>query len=113
MAVRVWINLSGRLESHQRGFWIETTLIMPRRLIIYKLSVNIFQKKMVGGQPPVNVRGVVERHNIVRQTYSGFGVDARVGPGRSPRDLTRLCLSGLFLTTFVMGRIPRAGSWHA
>ena len=65
---------------------------------------------MVGGQPPVNVRGIGERHNIVRQTDSGFGVDARVGPGKFPRDLTHLCLSGLFLMTFAMGGIPRAGS---
>ena len=64
----------------------------------------------MGGPPPVNVRGVGERHNIVRQTDSGFGVDARVGPGRFPRDPTCLCLSGLFLMTFAMGRIPRAGS---
>ena len=65
---------------------------------------------MVGGQPPVNVRGVGERHNIVRQTDSGFGVDAQVGPGRFPQDPTRLCLLGLFLMTFAMGGIPRAGS---
>ena len=64
----------------------------------------------MGRQPPVNVRGVGERHNIVRQTDSGFGVDARVGPGRFPRDPTCLCLSGLFLMTFAMGGIPCAGS---
>ena len=28
---------------------------------------------MVEGQPPVNVRGVGERHNIVRQTDFGSG----------------------------------------
>ena len=65
---------------------------------------------MVGEQPPVNVRGVGKRHNIVRQTDSGFGVDARVGPRRFPRDPTHLCLLGLFLMTFAMGGIPRAGS---
>ena len=65
---------------------------------------------MVWGQPPVNVRAVGERHNIVRQTDSGFGVDARVGPERFPRDPTRLYLSGLFLMTFAMGGIPHAGS---
>ena len=64
----------------------------------------------MGGQPPVNVRRVGERHNIVRQTDSGFGVDARVGPGRFPREPTCLCLSGLFLMTFAMGGIPRASS---
>ena len=67
---------------------------------------------MVGGQPPVNVRGVGERHNTVRQTDSGFGVDARVGPGRLPRDPTYLCLPGLFLMTFAIGGIPCAGSRH-
>ena len=64
----------------------------------------------MGGQPSVNVRGVGERHITVRQTDSGFGVDAQVGPGRFPRDLTHLCLLGLFLMTFAMGGIPRAGS---
>ena len=65
---------------------------------------------MVRGQPLVNVRGVGERHNIVGQTDSGFGVDARIDPGRFPRDPTHFSLSGLFLMTFAMGRIPRAGS---
>ena len=66
----------------------------------------------MGRQPPVNVRGVGERHNIVRQTDSGFGVDARVGPGRFPREPTCLCLSGLFLMTFAMGGILHSGSQH-
>ena len=39
---------------------------------------------MVGGQPPVNVRGVGERHNIVKQTDFGSGVDARENPGGTP-----------------------------
>ena len=64
----------------------------------------------MGGPPPVNVRGVGERDNILRQTDSGLGVDAQVGPGRFPRDPTHLCLSGLFLMTFAMGWIPHAGS---
>ena len=32
-------------------------------------------------KPPVNVRGVDERHKIVRQTDSGLGVDAQANPG--------------------------------
>ena len=48
----------------------------------------------MGGQPPVNVRGVGERHNIVRQTDSGFGVDARVNPGGPLRPIPPLPLSG-------------------
>ena len=37
------------------------------------------------GQPPANIRRVVERHNIVnsRQTDFGFGVDAQAGPGNA------------------------------
>ena len=62
-----------RLESHQRGFCIETLVLCSGDLL--SKSSNIFQKKVVGVQPPVNVRGVGERHNIVRQTDSGFGVD--------------------------------------
>ena len=38
-------------------------------------------------QPPVNVRGVDERHKIVRQTDSGLGVDAQEGPGGFPQGL--------------------------
>ena len=33
-AVKIQTNLSGRLETHQRGFWIEILFIMPRRPII-------------------------------------------------------------------------------
>ena len=43
------------------------------------------------GDTPVNVRGVGEGHEIVKQTDSGFGVDAQAGPwGGGPRALTRL-----------------------
>ena len=48
----------------------------------------------MGRQPPVNVRGVGERHNIVRQTDSGFGVDTRVNPGGPLRPIPPLPLSG-------------------
>ena len=36
----------------------------------------LFRSQLVGDSP-VNVRRVGERHKIVRQTDSGFGVDAR------------------------------------
>ena len=39
---------------------------------------------MVGDSPPVTVRGVGESHEAVKQTDSGFGVDAQAGPGRGP-----------------------------
>ena len=36
---------------------------------------------MVGDSPPaVTVRGVGESHEAVKQTDSGFGVDAQAGP---------------------------------
>jgi len=42
-----------------------------------------FSEKGGQGQPPANIRRVVERHNIVdsRQTDFGFGADAQAGPG--------------------------------
>ena len=59
---------------------------------------------------PLHVRRVGERHKIVRKTDSGFGVDARAGPGRpsSPETL----LNSSCPHDLVMGGISRAGSWH-
>ena len=66
----------------------------------------------MGGPPPVNVRGVGERDNILRQTDSGLGVDARESPGGPLRPDLTFALSGLFLMTFAMGGILHAGSQH-
>ena len=38
IAVRVQINLSDRLESHQRGFWVETFLLCPGDLLTKAVS---------------------------------------------------------------------------
>ena len=56
------------------------------------------------------VRRVGERRKIVRQTYSGFGLDARAGLGRplSPEAL----LNSSCPHDLVMGGISRAGSQH-
>ena len=40
-----------------------------------------FSRERWSGIAPVNVRNVGESHKIIRQTDSGFGVDAREGPG--------------------------------
>ena len=64
---------------------------------------------MVRDSPPVNVRGVGESHKIVRQTDSGFGVDARAGPG-GPLSPDSPLPSGPLRMTFVMGGISHAGS---
>ena len=45
-----------------------------------------FQRKVVGYRL-VNVRNVGESHKIIRQTDSGFGVNAPEGPGGFPRVL--------------------------
>ena len=69
---------------------------------------------MVGDSPrlmsPVNVRRVGERHKIVRETDSGFGVDTRAGPvgPTSPEALLIRTLPH----DLVMGGISRAGSWQ-
>ena len=41
--------------------------------IYYLTALFFFQKKVVGGQSPVNDRRVGGRHNIVKQADSGLG----------------------------------------
>ena len=56
----------------------------------------------------VNVRGVGESHEIVKQTYSAWGQmleKAQGDPG-----VLKPCLTVLFHMTFAMGGISRAGS---
>ena len=60
---------------------------------------------MVGDSPPptpVNVRGVGERHEIIKQTDYGFGVDAWAEDPLRPDHLA--------LSDLVMGGISRVGS---
>ena len=71
---------AGRLESHQRGFWIETLVLCPGDLL--SKSPNFFQKKVMGGQPPVNDRRVGGKHNTHR--LWSWGVDAQEIPGGTP-----------------------------
>ena len=52
---------------------------------------------MVGGQPPVNVRRVGEKHNTVKQADSGFGSRCSRKSRGTPEAWSRLCvLSGSF-----------------
>ena len=60
-------SLAGRLESHQRGFWIETLVLCPGNLLSKSSKLIFFQKKVVGAQPPVNDRRVGGKHNTVKQ----------------------------------------------
>ena len=62
---------AGRLESHQRGFWIETLVLCPGDLL--SKSCNLFQKKVVGAQPPVIDKRVGGKLNTVKQADSGLG----------------------------------------
>ena len=57
---------------------------------------------MVGDSPPVNVRGVGESCKIVKQTDSGFGVDAQADPGGPSSPDSPLHIRPLRMT-FVMG----------
>ena len=61
---------AGRLESHQRGFWIETLVLCPRDLL--SKSSNLFQKKVVEAQPPVIDKRVGGKLNTVKQADSGL-----------------------------------------
>ena len=62
------------------------------------------------GDSPLYVRGVGESHEIVKQTDSGFEVDAQesLGSPLSPEAL----LNSSLPHDLVMGGISRAGSWH-
>ena len=60
------------------------------------------------GDSPLYVRRVGERHKIVRQTDSGFGVDAQAGLG-SPSSPEALLNSSL-PHDLVIGEISCAGS---
>ena len=62
------------------------------------------------GDGPLYVRRVGERHKIVRQTDSGFGVDAQADLG-SPSSPEALLNSSL-PHDLLIGGISRVGSWH-
>ena len=62
----------------------------------------------MAGDSPLYVRRVGERHKIVRQTDSGFGIDARAGLG-SPSSPEALLNSSL-PHDLVMGGISCGGS---
>ena len=47
------------------------------------------------GDTPVNVRGVGEGHEIVKQADFGFGVDTQAGPGGPPSSSDSPCPSEL------------------
>ena len=102
---------AGRLESHQRGVWIETLLLCPGDLLSKSSKLTFSRKKVVGGQPPVNVRRVGGKHNTVNQVDSGFGGKcSRISRG-SPEARSRLCICrASFLMTFAMGGVPHDGS---
>ena len=102
-----------RLESLQRSFWIETLLLCPGDLLSKSSKLTFFQKKVVGGQPPVNVKKVGEKHNAVRQADSGFWGRCSRKPSEAPlRPDSPLPVGPLNLMTFATGETPRAGSWH-
>ena len=65
----------------------------------------------MGRQPPVNVRGVGESHEIVKQTDSGLGADAQESLGSllSPEAL----LNSSLPHDLVMDGISHGGSRHS
>ena len=102
----------GRLKSHQRGFWIETLVLCPGDLL--SKSSNFFQKKVVGGQSPVN-----DRHSKAGKFWS-WGVDAQEFPGGIPeaehvlafcQDSFRMTLSRVGFLTLAPDK-GSCGSWH-
>ena len=94
-------NPAGRLKSNQRGFWIETLVLCPGDLL--SKSSNFFQKKVVGGQSPVNDRRVGGKHNTVKQADSGLG-------GWMLRNFQGESLKLITSLRFV--RLPSVWPWH-
>ena len=66
------------------GFWIETFVLCPGDLLFKSSKLTFSRKRWWGGQPPVNVRKVGEKHNAVRQADSGLGEDAQADSVRLP-----------------------------
>ena len=60
----------------------------------------------------MTVRGVGGSHEAVKQTGSGFGVDAQAGPEGHPSSSGSPCPPELSHMTFVMGGDSRADSRH-
>ena len=59
-AVRVQTSLSGRLESHQRGFWIETLLLCPGDLLSKTSKLTFSRKRWWGDSPLLMSEEVVK-----------------------------------------------------
>ena len=78
--------------------------------IYYLKALIFFQKKVVGGQPPVNDRRVGVKHNSKAGRLWSWGVDAQEILGGTPETWSRPCiLSGFLPHDLVTGGIPHAG----
>ena len=62
---------AGRLESHQRGFWIETLVLCPGDLL--SKSSIFSRKRWWGDSPLLMTEEVGGKHNTVKQADSGLG----------------------------------------
>ena len=108
---------AGRLESHQRGFWIETLVLCPGDLL--SKSSNFSQKKVVWGQPPVNDRRVGGKHNTVKQADSGLGgwmLRKFQGEPLKPDHNLAFCQASFCMTLSRAGFLtlaPGRGAWWA
>ena len=100
-ALRVQTHLSGRLESHQRGFWIETPFQMQKTKALRWLFPECVRR--------------VEKCNTIRQAYSYFlgrymlrkyqGENLR-SDSPCPSDLCRMTLSRVGFLTLAPGSKP-------
>ena len=72
--------MSGKLESHLRGFDLNT-LIMPRNFINCSCKLTLFQRERDGGggHPPVKSEVRAQNSKVGRLWF--LGVDAREYPG--------------------------------
>ena len=103
---------AGRLESHQRGFWIKTLLLCPGDLLSKSSKLTFSRKSWWGDSPLLMseelVKGIVQKSRQILV----LGVDARKNQGALRPDPAFAFCQAPFLMTFVTSGIPHAGSRH-
>ena len=100
-----------QVREPSEGFELRCSFYMQET--VNRRSKLTFSRERWSGIAPVNIKNVGDRHNTIRQTDFGFGVDARESPGGPLRpDLAFAFCQAPFLMIFATGGIPHAGSWQ-
>ena len=69
-----------QVREPSEGFELRHSFYM-QETINWSSKLTFSRESWLGIAPPINVRGVGESHEMIRQTNSGYGVDAQEVPG--------------------------------